>query len=134
MKIFAFIPARYDSSRFPGKPLALIAGKPMVQHVYERIASCPDVFGTYVATDDERISECVKGFGGKTVLTDRTHRSGTDRICEAAQKVELKGDDIVVNLQGDQPLFNSAVVPQLVGPLLEDEMIPMSTSFFYGAF
>ena len=127
MKIFAFIPARYDSSRFPGKPLALIAAKPMVQHVYERIASCPDVFGIYVATDDERISECVKGFGGNTVLTDRSHRSGTDRICEAAQKVELKGDDIVVNIQGDQPLFNSAVVPQLVGPLLEDETIPMST-------
>jgi 3-deoxy-manno-octulosonate cytidylyltransferase (CMP-KDO synthetase) len=127
MKIYAFIPARYGSSRFPGKPLAHVAGKPMIQHVYERTVSCPDLSGTYVATDDERIVDCVKAFGGNAILTGESHRSGTDRICEAAKKTGLQQDDIVVNIQGDQPLFNNVLVSQLVRPLLEDETIPMST-------
>lgn len=127
MKIFAFIPSRYGSTRFPGKPLALIAGKPMIQHVYERTVSCPEILGTYVATDDERIADCVRGFGGNAVMTDGRHRSGTDRICEAAKKIGLEGDDIVVNIQGDQPVFDNIIVTRLVKPLLEDETIPMST-------
>jgi 3-deoxy-manno-octulosonate cytidylyltransferase (CMP-KDO synthetase) len=127
MKTFAFIPARYGSSRFPGKPLALIAGKPMIQHVYERTVSCPDVRGVFVATDDERIKDCVTDFGGEAVLTDGSHSSGTDRICEAARKIGLEEDDIVVNVQGDQPLFNSAVIYQLVAPLMEEKTTPMST-------
>lgn len=127
MKIFAFIPARYQSTRFPGKTLALIAGKPMIQRVYERATSCPEFFEVYVATDDERISDCVHGFGGKAVITEETHRSGTDRICEAALKIGLKKDDIVVNIQGDQPLFDPSHISQLVKPLVEDKSILMTT-------
>jgi 3-deoxy-manno-octulosonate cytidylyltransferase (CMP-KDO synthetase) len=127
MKIFAFIPARFQSTRFPGKPLALIAGKPMIQHVYERALSCPDISEVYVATDDERISTCVHDFGGKAVMTDRTHRSGTDRISEAAVKIGVEKEDLVVNIQGDQPLFHLSTVAHLVKPLLEDRTIPMTT-------
>ena len=127
MKIFALIPARYLSSRFPGKPLALIAGKPMIQHVYELAESCPEFSEVYVATDDERISDCVHGFGGKIVITGETHRSGTDRICEAALKIGLKKNDIVVNIQGDQPLFDLSHISQLVKPLMDDSSILMTT-------
>ena len=102
MKIFAFIPARHKSARFPGKPVARIAGKPMIQHVYERAVSCHEISGVYVATDDERISTCVKGFGGRAVMTEISHHSGTDRIAEAALIMGLENDDIIVNIQGDQ--------------------------------
>jgi 3-deoxy-manno-octulosonate cytidylyltransferase (CMP-KDO synthetase) len=127
MKIFAFIPARYHSTRFPGKPLALIAGKPMIQHVYERAVLCPELSQVYVATDDERISDCVYGFGGKVVMTKKAHQSGTDRISEAALKTGLGKQDIIVNIQGDQPLFDPSVITLLVKPLVEDESIHMST-------
>ena len=90
MKIVSFIPARYESSRFPGKPLVLIAGKPMIQHVYRRSDECPDLDQVYVATDDSRIFECVAGFGGKAIMTDKGHLSGTDRIAEAAEKINLQ--------------------------------------------
>ncbi|MCP4668309.1 MAG: NTP transferase domain-containing protein, partial [Deltaproteobacteria bacterium] len=101
MKTFAFIPARYQSTRFPGKPLAPIAGKPMIQHVYERALACPELEGVYVATDDERISACVQGFGGRVMMTGKEHGSGTDRISEAARSVGLKHDDLIINIQGD---------------------------------
>jgi len=127
MKKLGFIPARYDSSRFPGKPLALIAGRPMIQHVYERALSCPDLSEVWVATDDERIMSAVLAFGGKALMTDSAHCSGTDRICEAASKMGLDKDDIVVNIQGDQPVFNPSVISQLVKPLLNDRSIPMTT-------
>lgn len=127
MKIFAFIPARYQSTRFPGKPLVLIAGKPMIQHVYERALLCPELSDVYVATDDERISDCVHGFGGKIVMTKKDHQSGTDRISEAAVKTGLKKQDIIVNIQGDQPLFDPSVISLLVRPLMEEESVPMST-------
>jgi len=127
MKIFAFIPARYDSSRFPGKPLALISGKPMIQHTYERALSCPEFSAVYVATDDDRIVDCVNQFGGNAVLTAKTHCSGTDRIGEAALKMDLQDDDIVVNIQGDQPSFQPTVVSDMVEPLVNDRAIPMST-------
>jgi 3-deoxy-manno-octulosonate cytidylyltransferase (CMP-KDO synthetase) len=127
MKIFAFIPARYQSTRFPGKPLVLIAGKPMIQHVYERALLCPELSDVYVATDDERISDCVHGFGGKIVVTKKDHQSGTDRISEAAVKTGLKKQDVIVNIQGDQPLFDPSVISLLVRPLVEDESIHMST-------
>jgi 3-deoxy-manno-octulosonate cytidylyltransferase (CMP-KDO synthetase) len=127
MKIFAFIPARYQSTRFPGKPLSLIAGKPMIQHVYERAFLCPELSEVYVATDDERISDCVYGFGGKVVMTKMAHQSGTDRICEAALKTGVGKKDIIVNIQGDQPLFDPSVITLLVKPLVEDESLPMST-------
>jgi 3-deoxy-manno-octulosonate cytidylyltransferase (CMP-KDO synthetase) len=127
MKIFAFIPARYQSTRFPGKPLALIGGKPMIQHVYERAMSCPEISEVYIATDDERISECVLDFGGKAVMTEQAHRSGTDRIGEAAVKMGVKKGDIIVNIQGDQPLLHPSTVSRLIKPLLEDQAIPMTT-------
>ena len=127
MKIFAFIPARYQSTRFPGKPLAHIAGKPMIQHVYERAVLCQELSDVFVATDDERISDCVQAFGGKVVMTDKAHRSGTDRICEAAIKTGVEKRDIIVNIQGDQPLFEPRVIDLLVKPLVEDEAILMST-------
>ncbi|UCF82922.1 MAG: 3-deoxy-manno-octulosonate cytidylyltransferase [Desulfobacteraceae bacterium] len=127
MKIFALIPARYQSARFPGKPLARIAGKPMIQHVYERATSCPEVAEVCVATDDERISACVLEFGGKAVMTRKEHRSGTDRISEAAMKLGVKKEDLIVNIQGDQPLFHPSTVSQLVMPLLKDRSINMTT-------
>ena len=127
MKICAIIPARYQSSRFPGKPLAIISGKPMIQHAYERASACPELSAVYIATDDSRIIECVNGFGGEAVMTSVNHRSGTDRIAEAAAELGLKDDDIVVNVQGDQPSFQPSVVTDLVRPLVEDASIPMST-------
>jgi len=126
-KIIAFIPSRYDSTRFPGKPLAVIAGKPMIQHVYERALSSPHIQETFVATDDERIVECVRGFGGKALMTGRTHASGTDRIAEAALKLGLNEGDLVVNVQGDQPAFDPSCLPDLLKPFLEGSPVPMST-------
>jgi len=127
MKIFAFIPARYKSTRFPGKPLALIAGKPMIQHVYELAMSCPEFSDVYVVTDDQRICDCVYGFTGKAIITGERHRSGTDRIYEAASKIGLKKDDIVVNIQGDQPLFHPSHISKLVKPFEDDGSILMTT-------
>ncbi len=127
MKRVAFIPARYQSTRFEGKPLALIAGRPMIQHVYERATRCRELDEAYVATDDQRIFDCVVGFGGKAIMTDEQHRSGTDRIAEAADKLRLADHDIVVNIQGDQPIFQPMLITELIAPLIEDPTIPMST-------
>jgi 3-deoxy-manno-octulosonate cytidylyltransferase (CMP-KDO synthetase) len=127
MKISAFIPARFQSRRFPGKPLALIAGKPMIQHVYERASRCPELTQVYVATDHDDIFDLVEAFGGKAVMTRPDHQSGTDRICEAAGKVGLCGEDIIVNIQGDQPIFNPAMISALLTPLLEDSNTHMTT-------
>jgi 3-deoxy-manno-octulosonate cytidylyltransferase (CMP-KDO synthetase) len=126
-KIIAFIPSRYESTRFPGKPLALVAGKPMIQHVYERTMSSAHVADAYVATDDERIFRCVQGFGGKAVMTGQTHPSGTDRIAEAALKLGLKDRDLVVNVQGDQPTFDPSCLPDLLMPFQEGSGLLMST-------
>ena len=102
MKYLAIIPARYASTRFPGKPLALLGGKPIVQHVYERTARVFD--HVCVATDDERIAGAVAAFGGKAVMTSPNHRSGTDRCLEALEK--MGGDfDVVINVQGDEPFI-----------------------------
>ncbi|MFH1241622.1 MAG: 3-deoxy-manno-octulosonate cytidylyltransferase [Pseudomonadota bacterium] len=127
MEIVAFIPARYDSTRFPGKPLVRIAGRPMIQHVYEKALSCDQLSEVCVATDDERILACVHGFGGKAIMTGKEHRSGTDRVTEAALLKGLEKEDIIVNIQGDQPLFQPSLVQLLVSPLLGDRSIPMST-------
>jgi 3-deoxy-manno-octulosonate cytidylyltransferase (CMP-KDO synthetase) len=105
----------------------MIHGKPMIRHTYERALACPELSAVYVATDHERILECVKGFGGKALMTRSGHVSGTDRIAEAAQKIGVKDRDLVVNIQGDQPAFQPEVVSTLIKPLLEDESIPMST-------
>ena len=129
-KIIAFIPARYPSTRFPGKPLALISGKPMIQHVYERVQACPELDETYVATDDQRIYCCVEGFGGRAIMTAKDHQSGTDRIAEAAERLNIGPHDIVVNIQGDQPLFQPSILADLIRPLIEDRTIPMSTLMY----
>ena len=127
MSIIAFIPSRYGSTRFPGKPLAMIAGKPMIQHACGCALKCPDIADVYVVTDDERIMACVKGFGGKGVMARKDHPSGTDRIAEAVEILGLNDDDIVVNIQGDQPLFSPSIISQMVKPLVDDKSIPMGT-------
>jgi len=127
MKIIAFIPARYDSTRFPGKPLAIILDKPMIQHVFQNATSCPEVSDVIVATDDERIFQCVHDFGGKAVMTGKRHPSGTDRIAEATRKLNLDWEDLIVNIQGDQPIFQPSAISQMIIPLMEDPDIPMST-------
>ena len=104
-KVVAIIPARYHSNRFEGKPLAPILGKPMIQHVYERAMDVPVLSRVAVATDDDRIAKCVKGFGGEVVMTRPDHVSGTDRLAEAATIMDIPEQDVVVNIQGDQPLF-----------------------------
>lgn len=100
MKFIGIIPARYASTRFPGKPLALLGGKPVIQHVYEKVATMLEA--AYVATDDERIYDVVKAFGGQVVMTRTDHKSGTDRIEEAIEKIGGEWD-VVVNVQGDEP-------------------------------
>lgn len=105
----------------------MINGKPMIRHTYERALACSELSAVYVATDDERILECVEGFGGKALMTRPDHVSGTDRIAEAARKIGVKDRDLVVNIQGDQPAFQPEVVSAMIGPLVKDESIPMST-------
>ena len=110
MKFIGLIPARYTSTRFPGKPLALLNGKPVIQHVYEQAAKVLDA--VYVTTDDERIYNKVLAFGGKAVMTSTEHHSGTDRIEEALEKVG--GDfDVVVNIQGDEPFIAQSQIETL---------------------
>ncbi|BDM64784.1 8-amino-3,8-dideoxy-manno-octulosonate cytidylyltransferase [Shewanella sp. NFH-SH190041] len=114
MKVTLLIPARYGSSRFPGKPLAPINGKPMIQHVFERASLAKGLDSIYVATDDERIRQAVEGFGGKVVMTGSDAASGTDRLEEAAANLGLPEDELIINLQGDQPLIDPICIEQLV--------------------
>ncbi len=129
-ELVCIIPSRYESSRFPGKPLADLCGKPMIQHVYERVARAKAVPYVAVATDDERILNAVKNFGGNAVMTAKTHRSGTDRISEAVKTLHLSADAIVVNIQGDQPIFEPVQVDEVIEPLLNDQAIQMSTLIY----
>ena len=123
MKFIGLIPARYASTRFPGKPLALLAGKPVIQHVYEQAVKVLDA--VYVATDDERIYNKVTEFGGKAVMTSTEHHSGTDRIEEALEKVG--GDfDVVVNIQGDEPFIAQSQIETLCH-CFEDEATQIAT-------
>ena len=102
MKFLGIIPARYASTRFPAKPLAILGGKTVIQRVYEQVIN--ELDDAYVATDDARIESVVKSFGGKVVMTSEAHKSGTDRCYEAAQKIG--GDyDVIVNIQGDEPFI-----------------------------
>ncbi len=129
-KVVAIIPARYHSNRFEGKPLALIDGKPMIQHVVERARGVDILSRVVVATDDERIAEVVAGFGGEYVMTASDHASGTDRLAEAAELLAIDEQDVVVNIQGDQPLFEPESIRQVAGPLIEDPALPMSTLIY----
>ncbi len=128
--VVAIIPARYDSNRFPGKPLAKIDGKPMIQHVVERAKAVKLLTRVIVATDDQRIADCVESFGGEYVMTKRDHVSGTDRLAEAAELAGISEHDVVVNIQGDQPLFPAEVIEQVARPILDDPALPMSTLIF----
>jgi len=130
MQIAAIIPSRYGSSRFDGKPLADICGKPMIQWVYERVSQADCVNAVHVATDDERIREAVEGFGGQVIMTASQCRSGSDRVADAAERIGLGLDDVVVNIQGDQPLVDPRCLDALVQPFLEDATVKMSTLAF----
>lgn len=123
-RIIGVIPARYASSRFEGKILADIDGKPMIQRVYEQTKKSRLLAELYVAVDDSRVRACVEGFGGIAVMTSCHHQSGTDRIAEVVEKIPA---DIVVNVQGDQPLIDPLMIDEAVQPLLDHPEIPMST-------
>ncbi|MGB9712533.1 MAG: 3-deoxy-manno-octulosonate cytidylyltransferase [Dissulfurimicrobium sp.] len=127
MKIVAIIPARFKSTRLPGKPLADIGGRPMILHVYTRAVCIPDMDQVVVATDDRRISECIKEAGGNAVLTDPTLLSGTDRITEAARALGLSDEDIVVNIQGDQPLIEEEPVRMIIERLVRETELAITT-------
>ena len=121
------IPARYGSVRFPGKALADLCGKPLIQHVWERASRAACAGLCVVATDDERIAAAVRGFGGRVVMTAASHRSGTDRLAEAAEKLGLSRCDLVVNVQGDEPLVDPADVDLLAGLMSRDARVQMGT-------
>ena len=124
LAIVAIIPARFGSTRLPGKPLADIHGKTMIERVYERAraASLPD--RVLVATDDERIAAAVRRFGGEVVLTSSAHATGTDRLAEAVRATDA---DIVVNVQGDEPMLDPAGIDAAAAPLVEQPELPMAT-------
>ena len=124
MKIVGIIPARYGSTRLEGKPLKDICGKPMIQRVYEAAQGAKLLDQIYVATDDQRIVDAVAHFGGNVRLTSPDHKTGTDRIAEVATNLAV---DIVVNLQGDEPLLNPAMIDEVIQPLVDDPALPMST-------
>lgn len=124
-KIVAVLPSRYASTRFPGKPLALIHNKPMIQWVYERVKKMKKIDEVYVATDDERIMECVSSFGGKAIMTPSDLPSGTDRIAYAVK--EIKTDfDLVLNIQGDEPMIKEEMIDTLISAF-EDEAVSFAT-------
>ena len=122
--VLAVIPARYQSTRLPGKILADIAGHPMIEHVYRRAAAARLVHGVIVATDDERIAAAVRGFGGVAIMTRADHVSGTDRIAEVVSTLHCRA---VINLQGDEPLIEPETIDAAVKPLLEDSTVDMTT-------
>ena len=122
--VAGIIPARYGSSRLPGKPLKTILGKLMIQRVCERCAQYELLDIVCVATDDDRIVQAVKGFGGQAVMTRPDHPSGTDRLAEAARHLDA---DIIVNIQGDQPFIDPMMIEEGVRPLLDDPSVELST-------
>jgi 3-deoxy-manno-octulosonate cytidylyltransferase (CMP-KDO synthetase) len=123
-KVVVVIPARYGSTRLPGKPLVLLAGKTMIQRVYERAKLAQRADQVIVATDDERIVKAVEEFGGEARITRRDHRTGTERVAEVAAHVE---GDVFVNVQGDEPLLDPAAVDSAIGALLEEPQASIST-------
>jgi 3-deoxy-manno-octulosonate cytidylyltransferase (CMP-KDO synthetase) len=127
MKTIAIIPARFGSTRFPGKPLAPILGKPLIQWTYEQALQVKGLDGVWVATDDGRIRDCVASFGGRAVMTREDHPSGSDRLAEAAGLLNLAPEDIVINIQGDQPVFPPDLISQLAAVLRRDPEAVMVT-------
>jgi len=124
MKITAIIPARYASTRFPGKALADIGGKPMIQHVYERACKASLVSRVIVATDDTRIADAISLIGGEAVMTSTSHETGTDRLAEVAGGLDT---DIIVNVQGDEPLISPEMIDQAIEPFLNNPSLQMGT-------
>src|ERR1700731_2681507 len=123
-KVVVVIPARYGSARLPGKPLLLVAGKPMIQRVYERAKQAQTVHHVVVATDDQRIIDAVRAFGGEARMTRADHRTGTERVAEVAAH---ESGDVFVNVQGDEPLLDPAAVDTAVGALLEEPQAAIAT-------
>ena len=124
MDVTAIIPARYASTRFPGKPLVDILGQPMIQRVYAQVVKARTVNRVIVPTDDERIAAAVRAFGGQVQLTRADHATGTDRLAEVAATLDT---ELVVNVQGDEPLIDPEHIDRAVAPLLADAALPMST-------
>jgi 3-deoxy-manno-octulosonate cytidylyltransferase (CMP-KDO synthetase) len=122
--ILAVIPARYASSRFPGKPLAPINGRPMIQHVVERVRQAERVSRVVVATDDAKIQKAIADFGGESIITRSDHRSGTDRVAEVAAHLAAK---IYVNVQGDEPLVDPGTIDALVSAMLDEDSVQIAT-------
>ena len=127
-KIVAVIPARYQSTRFQGKPLAKILGKPMIQHVYFNAKKCSLLDEVVVATDDQRIFDTVNEFGGKAIMTSDQHPTGTDRVAEAARKIDA---DIIVNVQGDEPLIKPQMIQMTIQPLLDSPKVQVTNLISY---
>ncbi len=128
-KVAGLIPARYASSRLPGKVLAPILGKSMIQRVYERALQAELLDVVLIGTDDERVAEAVRAFGGRVVMTSPDHTSGTDRLAEMVQQPDsgVADAEIVVNIQGDQPFMDPLMIEEAVRPMLEDPELPMAT-------
>ena len=126
-EVVGIIPARYDSKRLPGKPLALIQDRPMIQHVYERAVKAITLKRLVVATDDLRIEQAVAEFGGEVLMTSPDHPSGTDRVAEASRQLMLQNDAIVVNIQGDEPLLQPEMIDSLAQILQKNIDVPMAT-------
>ncbi len=124
MAVVAIIPARYGSTRLPGKPLARIGGKPMIQHVYESASKAKVLERVLVATDDRRVVETVRAFGGEVMMTSKDHASGTDRLAEVARRIKA---DWFVNVQGDLPFIQPETIARAVQPMRRDRSIPMGT-------
>jgi len=124
LKVTVIIPARYASTRFEGKPLAMLLGKPMIQHVFERSLEAKAVDRVIVATDDDRIFDAVKSFGGEAVMTSASHACGTDRLAEVAAGLD---SDLIVNVQGDEPLIYPQMIESAVDALIDAPLASMST-------
>ncbi len=127
MKLVTLIPARWASSRFPGKPLTPILGRPMIEHVYRRALTIAGVDDVLVVTDSPEIERAVREFGGRVLMTSSSHRSGSDRLAEASDLLSLDGEDIVINVQGDQPAFDPDKPALLAQALKDDPHLAMAT-------
>ncbi len=123
----AIIPARYAATRLPGKPLVALAGKPMIERVWARVRLAKKISRVIVATDDERILQAVAGFGGEAMMTRAEHRSGTERVAEVAATAVHGGEDIFVNVQGDEPLIEPAAIDAAVEAIQSDEQVSIAT-------